>query len=441
MGGDRAGVGVVTQLVPGVCLRERVRTTGEADVRGRGNLSESRARWTEMMAPAASRSPVVSGTTARRLGRATRDSAAAAVQSGGRFRGRAGAKCVRLRASASSAQTEESKKSNADNKTPWVTSNEEEEEDGLEHTYERLRWLDIRDEVRPTQVALGWDWTFYKLANFKDFESAKAYMERKPVPYVSYRGLRYVVDHHHTLAALQLAGWDVDIYMEQIFEYDDDLSEERFWGIMEGKGWSFCWDSDYSRLEHDAIPTSFDLTSFRNDIFRSLGGFCRKQKLLKRGKMLEEKLFFEFQWGYFFWLHRNDAYALWPSSQLQRGFNRLLTMIEQTDDSEYIGEGHLEASRDVKDMILLSDKVLQPLYEVLVRYVAPLAYAYATLPTNEERVVPGLKKRFGREILPGSVITGHFDFMTERQNFIFPSDDNVKKEKKDKSSEKKKKDS
>ena len=59
-----------------------------------------------------------------------------------------------------------------------MTSNEEEEEDGLEHTYERLRWLDIRDEVRPTQVALGWDWTFYKLSNFKDFESAKAYMER-----------------------------------------------------------------------------------------------------------------------------------------------------------------------------------------------------------------------------------------------------------------------
>ena len=303
-----------------------------------------------------------------------------------------------------------------------ITSNEEEEEDGLEHVYKSARWFEIRDSVRPTQVALGWDWTFLKLANFKDFDTAQAYMSRKPVPYVSYRGKRYVVDHHHTLAALELSGWDVDVVMEEIFEYDADLTEERFWGIMEGKGWSFCWDAEYKRMEYSDIPKSFNLTAFRNDVYRSLGGFARRYKLLKRGKMLEDKLFFEFQWGYFFWLHRNDAYALWPSSQLQRGFDRLLKMIEQTDDSEYIGEGHLEAARDVQDMILLSEKVLQPLYEVLVEYIAPLAYAYQTIPADEDRIVPGLKKRFGREQLPGSVITGNFDFMEERQKSpILPS--------------------
>ena len=328
-----------------------------------------------------------------------------------------------------------------------ITSNEEEEEDGLEHVYKSARWFEIRDSVRPTQVALGWDWTFLKLANFKDFDTASAYMARKPVPYVSYRGKRYVVDHHHTLAALELSGWDVDVKMEEIFEYDADLAEERFWGIMEGKGWSFCWDAEYKRMEYSDIPKSFNLTAFRNDVYRSLGGFARRYKLLKRGKMLEDKLFFEFQWGYFFWLHRNDAYALWPSSQLQRGFDRLLKMIEQTDDSEYIGEGHLEAARDVQDMILLSEKVLQPLYEVLVEYIAPLAYAYQSIPEDEDRTVPGLKKRFGREQLPGSVITGNFDFMEDRQKSPILSssssssgskkDDN--KDKKDKKDDKKEK--
>jgi len=301
-----------------------------------------------------------------------------------------------------------------------ITANDEEEEDGLVHVYKTSKWFEIRDQVRPTQVALGWDWTFLKLANFKDYHTAAEYMSRKPVPFVSYRGKRYVVDHHHTLAALELSGWDVEVKMEEIFEYDADLTEERFWGIMEGKGWSFCWDADYKRMEYSDIPKSFNLTAFRNDVYRSLGGFARRYKLLKRGKMLEDKLFFEFQWGYFFWLHRNDAYALWPSSQLQRGFDRLLKMIEQTDDSEYIGEGHLEAARDVQDMILLSEKVLQPLYEVLVEYIAPLAYAYQTIPLDEERVVPGLKKRFGREYLPGSVITGTFDFMESRQKFALP---------------------
>ena len=170
--------------------------------------------------------------------------------------------------------------------------------------------------------------------------------------------------------------------MEEIFDYDDDLTEEMFWGIMEGKGWSFCVDQDYGRLPPSAVPTrrhlSWYTSAFRNDIFRSLGGFARKAKLLKRGKMLEEKLFFEFQWGYFFLASsKRRVHALARRPQLQRGFNRLLTMIEQTDESEYIGEGHLEASRDVRDMIFLSDVVLQPLYEVLVKYVAPLAYAYA----------------------------------------------------------------
>jgi hypothetical protein len=44
--------------------------------------------------------------------------------------------------------------------------------------------------------------------------------------------------------------------------------------------------------------------------------------LLKRGKTLEERLFFEFQWGYFFYLHRENPADLWPSAQLSRGFDR-----------------------------------------------------------------------------------------------------------------------
>ena len=47
--------------------------------------------------------------------------------------------------------------------------------------------------------------------------------------------MKYVVDHHHTLAALNLAGWDVDVYMEESFDYDDDgvLSPEEVLGDSE----------------------------------------------------------------------------------------------------------------------------------------------------------------------------------------------------------------
>ena len=38
--------------------------------------------------------------------------------------------------------------------------------------------------------------------------------------------------------------------MEEIRHFDDDadLKDEVFWGIMEGKGWSFMWDAEYRRV-------------------------------------------------------------------------------------------------------------------------------------------------------------------------------------------------
>ena len=219
-------------------------------------------------ASSASASASASGARARGRGRAR--GVARGDRAVSRASGKSVARASRKSVAEVSSDADVSEKTVKRSTSTMVTSVVEEEEDGLEHVYEKARWLDARAEFRPTQVALGWDWTFYKLSNFKDFESATAYMARKPIPYVKYRGLKYVVDHHHTLAALNLAGWDIDVYMEEIFDYDDDLTEERFWGIMEGKGWSFCVDQDYERLPPSAIPTSFELTAFRNDIFRSL---------------------------------------------------------------------------------------------------------------------------------------------------------------------------
>jgi hypothetical protein len=58
--------------------------------------------------------------------------------------------------------------------------------------------------VRPTQTALGWDWVLFKMKNLATEEDAAAYLDRKPVPVVKRGDLYYAVDHHHTLAALQV---------------------------------------------------------------------------------------------------------------------------------------------------------------------------------------------------------------------------------------------
>ena len=57
-------------------------------------------------------------------------------------------------------------------------------------------------------------------------------------------------------------------------------------------------------------PQDFDITNFRNDLYRSIGGFLRVYDVLKRGKTLEDTLFFEFRWGYFVWLHRSNKSSI-----------------------------------------------------------------------------------------------------------------------------------
>lgn len=62
-----------------------------------------------------------------------------------------------------------------------------------------MKWSLAKKVCHPSQRALGWDWTFFKLSQFVTFDEAQAYMTRKPVPFVSYQGRYFVVDHHHTL--------------------------------------------------------------------------------------------------------------------------------------------------------------------------------------------------------------------------------------------------
>jgi len=44
---------------------------------------------------------------------------------------------------------------------------------------ERLRWSKVKEKLRPTQSALGYDWCFYKLKNFTSETAAQRYMDSK----------------------------------------------------------------------------------------------------------------------------------------------------------------------------------------------------------------------------------------------------------------------
>ena len=79
----------------------------------------------------------------------------------------------------------------------------------------------------------------------------------------------------------------------------DDMTVDTFWGYMEGRGWAFLRDENYASLHHSVLPTSFDITAFRNDLYRSIGGYLRVYGVLKRGRTLEDRLFFRVSVGLF----------------------------------------------------------------------------------------------------------------------------------------------
>lgn len=276
---------------------------------------------------------------------------------------------------------------------------------------ERMRWSKVRDALRPTQAALGFDWVFYKLKNFTSADAAQKYMDTKPVPYVLRNGKLYIVDHHHTLVALDLfarnTGADPFVTMEQIRSFDSagdgaSLSTAAFWGFMEGKGWAFLRDASYNRTPVEALPQDLQLASFRNDVFRSAGGFARVFGALKRGKELSDMLFFEFRWGYLFWLHRNDGFGLWPDKRLLRAFQRHVALIGEIDAEEYAEEVAV-GSLAVKDAIFLSTHIIEPAYQNLTLYLRALCIAYDDQKGPAKEVL-GLRAIFGSDELPGKVI-------------------------------------
>lgn len=181
-----------------------------------------------------------------------------------------------------------------------------------------------------------------------------------------------------------------------------DWPKEEFWAHLEARGLCFLRDEAYRRVDPASLPKRVEIGEFRNDVFRSLGGYLRVHKVLKRGK---DRFFFEFRWGYFFWLNRHDAYGLWPDARLHRGFNRMLQVVSDIDQCEYMRE-HLERSASVEELMFLSANIIEPSYRPLTFYAHHLAQAYADLGDPEARCIPGLTEIFGPECveLPGQVL-------------------------------------
>jgi len=261
------------------------------------------------------------------------------------------------------------------------------------------KWSKVKDSLRPTQTALGYDWVLYKMKNLIDEDAAQSYLNRKPVPAVKRGDFYYVIDHHHTLAALEASGWDVKVTIVVVQDVPEDLAPlEFFWSFMEKRGMSFIRNPDFTHATVDQLPLTFNMRDYHNDIYRSMGGFARLNNVLKRPSNLQARLFFEFKWGYFFYLHRNDDLGLWHDKRLFRCWTRAKQLIEETDMQEYMLDDihRTTLNGDISELVYLSENVIEPAYTLMMFYLRALCTEYNRCSMEEKVAMCGaLSDLFG----------------------------------------------
>lgn len=234
--------------------------------------------------------------------------------------------------------------------------------------------------------------------------------------------------HARTCQTVELSGWeDVEVTFELVHDFDGlgPDSEDSFWGFLSGRGWTYLLDEGYQPISWRELPTSFDLRMFRNDVYRSMGGFARKYGVLERGSALEDKLFFEFRWGYLFWYNRHgpsdeEDDKLWRDERHYRMWNIMQRTLDTIVHDEFdvyrykpssgngngdpvhgVQEGELPRF-DIAQQIEFAVEVVQPCYRALSWALQDLCESYASDP----RAFGSLTALFpGTTVLPGRVLT------------------------------------
>eukprot|EP00467_Chlorarachnion_reptans_P002401 CAMPEP_0114494046 /NCGR_PEP_ID=MMETSP0109-20121206/4438_1 /TAXON_ID=29199 /ORGANISM="Chlorarachnion reptans, Strain CCCM449" /LENGTH=309 /DNA_ID=CAMNT_0001671047 /DNA_START=250 /DNA_END=1179 /DNA_ORIENTATION=- len=205
------------------------------------------------------------------------------------------------------------------------------------------KWKNVRQYVRPTQHDVGYAWVQKKTE--KDFDSqtdAQDAIDGKIIPAVlgpnNVTGgyAYYVIDAHHTVAALDYSGYE-DTHVKLTVLCDSrDMGYEDFLQKLSDYNLDYQLahpspDAQSVKISTDQLPIKFSFTvddkSFGDDRWRSIAGFSRK---IKNDECTDYKYcmrcfirgcnsagksvpFVEYKWSYFFVDALTDS-SLWPSS-------------------------------------------------------------------------------------------------------------------------------
>eukprot|EP01039_Chlorochromonas_danica_P009206 gene9206-10166_t len=220
------------------------------------------------------------------------------------------------------------------------------------------KWKKIKPHIRPTQPQVGYAWVARKIEDgFTSASNAQNTINEGPIPVILGPGSTlYIVDHHHTLCALDYSGYDSTSVTFNILCDMRTVSEEDFWNELENQNLAYLVGHPQThgqalpvKVSYKDLPTYFSFTEkdtvLRDDPWRSLAGYSRKvkeaaspspsctgnddkhcERCMYRGcvdghqKSGGGVAYFEFRWAYFMQDATYHTTSLWPSDAQRATF-------------------------------------------------------------------------------------------------------------------------
>ena len=223
-------------------------------------------------------------------------------------------------------------------------------------------WRDLQPHLRPTQNAVGFAWVHRKIEHdFSSASDAQDAMDSEPLPVVLGPGGRiYLLDHHHTLAALDFSNYHntkTTLFISCDFS---NYSATEAWPALVARALAYPYgrpastpDALPNPISESSIPSRIVFqaggnSTFMDDRWRALSSFVRKVKGLDDCPKVNKYCmrgynrvcassgssvpFFEFRWAYLM----NDAYLhtelLWDNQTAARDFTAKYKRLDDPTD-------------------------------------------------------------------------------------------------------------
>ena len=155
----------------------------------------------------------------------------------------------------------------------------------------KIKWMDLKNRVHPTQAGIGMAWVARELKqHFDNPFDAQDYLNEKIVPVV--KGINndvWLLDHHHLLSALDYTGYGnamVSLYIVCDFTSKVKTIND-FWKLMQKE--NYVYPFSRPKGDYTSLPTQIDtsqipkvliynstMTWFLDDPWRSLASYIRK---------------------------------------------------------------------------------------------------------------------------------------------------------------------